>query len=163
MAPSAENVAPAFNFSRASVAIIDTNSLCMELLTNILRGFGFRNSHRCATLASGADAVKSNAIDLVLIDPHQHGELGFDFVRWLRSEKRSPSSQASVIIITAHTPVRLISSARQCGADYVIAKPFSITTLLGRILWVAQSEHRRGELMAPTDLVSSSGSGVELW
>lgn len=155
--------AGAFNFESAAVAIIDSNALCMELLTNILRGAGFRTNHRCVDLASGTDIVKSHAIDLLLVDPFQYGQGAYDLVRWLRSERRGRSAAASVLMVSAHTSVRMISAARQCGADYVVAKPFSITTLLDRILWVASQEDRRGELVAPRDVVTTSGSGVELW
>lgn len=151
-----------FNFEAASVAIIDSNSLCMELLTNILRGFGFRANYRCHDLVAGADVVKTHPVDLILIDPFPYGQAAYDFIGWMRNE-RSRSASSSVLIVTAGTSVRVISSARKCGADYVIAKPFSVATLLDRILWVANSEGRRGDLMNTTDVVSNSGSGMELW
>ncbi len=157
------STAHVFNFSNATAAIIDSNTLCMELFTNILRGFGFRTSYRCASLEAGADIAKMYAVDLILIDPRQFGPQIFDFINWLRSEKRNVNNSAAVLMASAHTPLRLISSARSCGADYVIAKPFSVAVLLDRILWVAENETGRRQLQAPADLVSTSGSGVELW
>ena len=74
-----------------------------------------------------------------------------------------PNAAAPGIMLTAYTYVRLITTARQCGADYVIAKPFSTQGLLERILYVAESEGRRGELIAPAGLVSATGSGVEMF
>jgi DNA-binding response OmpR family regulator len=161
--PQDKHVKQSFNFDGAAVAIIDSNSLCRELLTDILRGFGFRTNHRCADLATATDLVRTHTIDLLFVDPCQFGPPAYDFVRWIRAEARGRSAAASVIMVTARTSIRMISAARQCGADYVIAKPFSVTTLLDRILWVANSEGRRGELIASSDVVSAEGSGMELW
>lgn len=152
-----------FNFSNAGVVMIDASPIFIEVLTGILSGCGFRKMFRCTDLRSGTDAVKTHSVDLMLIDPCAFGESAYNFVSWMRSERRGPNAAVPVIILTAYTYVRLITSARQCGADYVIAKPFSTQGLLERILYVAESEGRRGELIAPPGLVSTTGSGVEMW
>lgn len=152
-----------FNFTNASVVMIDASPISLEVLTGILSGCGFRKMHRCADLSTGTDAVKMHSFDLIILDPYSFGDAGYNFVNWLRSERRGPNAAVPIIIVTAYTYVRMITSARQCGADYVVSKPFSTTGLLERILWVAESDGRRGELTAPLELVSSSGSGVELW
>lgn len=153
-----------FNFEKASILMIDANALCLDVMTGILSGFGFRRIIRCSDMQSGIDAAKKHTIDIILIDPSAFGEEAFNLIKWLRSEQRNPNSTAPVLIISGHTSVRLITSTRQCGADYVIAKPFSTSCLLDRILWVAASETRRGsELMTPANLVSATGSGVEMW
>jgi DNA-binding response OmpR family regulator len=152
-----------FNFANASVVMIDSSTIFIEVLTGILSGCGFRKMFRCTDLRGGTDIVKTHSVDLVLIDPYTFGEGAYNFVSWLRSERRGPNSAVPVIILTAYTYVRLITAARQCGADYVIAKPFSTQGLLERILYVAESEGRRGELIAPAEIVSNTGSGVEMW
>lgn len=152
-----------FNFANASVAMIDASPICLEVLTGILSGCGFRKMFRSTDLRSGGDIIKTHTLDLILLDPYGYGDEGYDLVRWLRAEKRTPNATAPIVIVTAYTRVRLISAARQCGADYVIAKPFSTTGLIERVLWVAESEGRRGELLAPSELVSNAGSGVEMW
>lgn len=152
-----------FNFSNASVAMIDASGMCLEVITNILAGYGFRRMFRYSDLASGTEIIKSNAIDLLIIDPAGFGPDAYNLISWLRAEQSGPNGSVPVIIVTAHTKMRLITTARQCGADYIVAKPFSTSGLLGRILWVATASERRGELMAPTTLVNSEGSGVEVW
>lgn len=152
-----------FNFANASVLMIDSSPIFIEVLTGILSGCGFRKLFRCLDLRSGTDAAKTHGVDLVLIDPYAFGDPAYNFIRWMRSERRGPNAAAPVILLTAYTHVRLISTARQCGADYVVAKPFSAGGLLERILYVAEAEGRRGELIAPSELVSSTGSGVEMF
>ncbi len=152
-----------FNFSNAAVVMIDASPIFIEVLTGILSGCGFRKMFRCTDLRSGTDTVKTHSVDLVLIDPYGFGEAAYNFVSWMRSERRGPNAAVPVIMLTAYTYVRLITTARQCGADYVISKPFSTQGLLERILYVAESEGRRGELIAPPEVVSSTGSGVEMF
>jgi DNA-binding response OmpR family regulator len=152
-----------FNFKNAAVVMIDASPLALEVVTGILSGCGFRRMFRCADLRSGTDIVKTHSVDLVLIDPYAFGENAYNLISWMRSERRGPNAAVPVIIMTAYTYVRLITVARQCGADYVIAKPFSTQGLLERILYVAETEGRRGELIAPPELVSSTGSGVEMF
>lgn len=152
-----------FNFANASVVMIDASPIFLEVLTGILSGCGFRKMYRCTDLRAGTDIVKMHSVDIVFIDPYAFGEDAYNFVSWLRTERRSQNAAAPVIIITAYTYVRLITAARQCGADYVIAKPFSTQGLLERILYVAETEGRRGTLTAPPEVVSSTGSGVEMF
>lgn len=152
-----------FNFSNATVAMIDASTLSLEVMTNILSGYGFRKMHRCLTVETGIDTLKSHSVDLILIDPAPFGKEAYDLVRWLRAERIGPNASAPIIIVTGHTRMRLVTMTRQCGADYVVTKPFSTSALLERILWVASSEGRRGELIAPAALVNTSGSGVEVW
>jgi DNA-binding response OmpR family regulator len=152
-----------FNFANASVVIVDASPLFVEVITGILSGCGFKRMFRCTELGVGTEVVKTHSVDLILLDPYGFGESAYRFVSWLRSERRSPNAAVPVIILTAYTYVRLITATRQCGADYVVAKPFSTQSLLERILYVAEAEGRRGELTAPSELVSSTGSGVEMF
>lgn len=142
--------------------MIDASPISLEVMTNILSGYGFKRMYRCSDLASGTDIVKTHAIDLMLIDPDAFGEEGYKLIGWIRSEQRGPNANVPIIIATAYTRVKMITTARQCGADYVVAKPFSTSALLERILWVASSDGRRGEMLAP-EVVNQSGSGLELW
>lgn len=152
-----------FNFAGAAVIMIDASAMSMEVMTSILSGYGFKRMFRCSTLSAGLDVLKSHRVDLVLIDPECFGEEGYSAIRWLRSETNNPNCETSVLITTVLPHVRAVTASRQCGADYVVAKPFSTTTLLERILWVATGDGRRGDLSAPPTLVNQAGSGVDLW
>lgn len=152
-----------FNFANASVAMIDASPMCLEVLTGVLSGCGFRKMFRCSNLRNGSDTIKMHQLDLILVDPYGFGNDAYNLLSWLRTDQRTINSDASIIILTAYTPISLISQARQCGADYVVAKPFSTANLLQRIIWVAECERRHGELLAPSELVSSAGSGVEMF
>lgn len=163
MSSAASRSGSPFNFEKATVLTVDPSPLATEVITLMLNGFGFRRLFRCPDLEGAIKISKLRALDLIFIDPYSFGEGAYDFVRWLRSEKDSTNQETPAIIATAYTDIRLVTNARSCGADYVLNKPFSSRTLLDRILWVAQRESRRTDLMAPSQLVSQTGSGVELW
>jgi DNA-binding response OmpR family regulator len=152
-----------FNFRNASVAMIDASPLSLEVMTNMFAGFGFRKMYRCSTLALGTEVIKTRAIDLLLIDPTGFGQDGYDLISFMRSDKRGINSDTPIILVCGHTPLSQITAMRRSGADYLIAKPFSTAGLLERILWVAASEGRRGELVGPQELVTTEGSGLEMW
>lgn len=150
-----------FNFSKAAVMVVDRNPICLKILTGILAGFGFRKIRSYETIKEAAVEVSSCPVDLIFIDPEPFKDEAYDFVRWLRADKANESSSAPIIMATGYTPLRQVTATRQCGADFIIAKPFSTSVVLSRLLWVAENEARRGATQQ--NMVSATGSGVELW
>jgi DNA-binding response OmpR family regulator len=150
-----------FNFSKASVLVIDANALFLDLLTGVLQGFGFRRIQRCPDIEAGALLLKARAFDLILIDPYPNNERAYELIRELR-DAGNANSGAPILIVTGHTYLRLVADTRQCGADFVIAKPFSMGGLLERVLWVAKLEGRRGGLLAP-EAPSGRVFGAQPW
>ena len=84
----------------------------------------------------------------------QRNPKGFEFVKWVRSERLGSNSNVPIFIVTGHAFLRAVTETRQAGADYVIAKPYSPSVLLDRIVWVAETEGRRGAMTANASLVS---------
>jgi CheY-like chemotaxis protein len=152
----------AFDFSKISVLIIDANHMCLDVLNGILAGFSFRRIHRTTELEGARKVVQTQGVDLVLIDPYPYGDDAYEFMRWFRTERGGLHASAPVLIVTGHTSMHLIKATLDCGADYVIAKPYSTNALLERILWVAHSDVRRGVHEAGDAVAPSLGSGVEL-
>lgn len=136
-----------FNFSKASVLVLDANPLFLDLVTGVLSGFGFRRIQRCAELSIAAAMAKARPFDLILLDPYPDNEAAYQFIRDTRAGGHNVATP--ILIVTGHTYLRLVADSRHCGADFVIAKPFSMGGLLDRILWVAKQENRHTGLIAP--------------
>jgi CheY-like chemotaxis protein len=132
--------APSFNFNEASVLIVDENHGFMDIATQMLSGFGFRTFHRCSRLSEGQTFARDHETDLVLVDPFPAANDGLTLIRELRQRQEPGAPHRVVIVMTGHTPLDLIKRAREVGADYVVAKPFSPATLLERILWSSGSQ-----------------------
>lgn len=162
-APPAAPKALTFNFSKAQVLAVDGNAPSMNVLCQILSGFGFRHFLRCTDIEKARPMIASQIVDMVLIDPFNFRQDSHDLIRWLRSERLGANSMAPVLVITGHASVEEIAAAKECGADYIVAKPYSPVVLLERILWVARRDGRGGFMGEHRELVSSEGGGVELW
>ena len=59
-------------------------------------------------------------------------------VRWLRRSGITPNCYAPVLLTSGHTPNAVVNKARDCGANFIIARPFSPSVLLDRIVWIAR-------------------------
>lgn len=133
------NASARINLSNANVLVVDDNVHSVELLCGVLDGFGIRRFRRAMSVEEAKSACEDSVFDLILTDAHMPGVDGYEFIRWIR---RSPDEQIRLtpaIIITAHTRRSQITRARDCGANYIIAKPITPRIILERIIWVAQS------------------------
>lgn len=126
------------NFAGAMTMVIDDSPFAMELTTQALLGFGMRVRHACSSAAEAIAILKDCPVDLILVDSEMPGMSGFEFVRWLRRSGLEPNAFAPVILTAAHVRRSKIKEARDCGANFLITKPFSSATLLERMVWVAR-------------------------
>lgn len=151
-----------FDFATATALLVDTNPMTRKLLLAILSGFGFRQVHQCADLATAANVIEQASIDLLFLDPFPFEDTCFRFVKHVRDES-SWNSNVPLLLTSANPHMRLIKAATASGADFVIAKPFSSKVVFDRIVWVAQHDGRGGAHQAGKQTVSTTGSGVEVW
>ena len=138
MALNAESM-ETFNLRSAAILALEAGDMDMNILSHILFGFGAKNIVKCNTIASAQQQFEKAQFDLVFVNVVlNNGEDGCDFVEWLRRENRPPNRYAPVLMISPHTPPSRVTRTRDCGANYLIAKPLTPGVLLERILWVAQ-------------------------
>lgn len=126
------------NLERASVLLLDDTPMGMSILVQLVTGFGAKNLHRCTSIDQAREVCLTSDIDLAIVDGMAPSGLGYDFVRWLRTETKEPNCYAAVMLTTAHTPSRDVARARDCGGHIIIKKPIAPKVLLERILWVSK-------------------------
>ncbi len=134
------NLNTRINLEKAQVLVLDESQEGMGVLTQVLAAFGVRNAHRCRTMDEARKVALSRTLDLMLVGANGHDSTSYDFVRWLRRSGLEPNAFAPVMLISGHTLLRNVQQARDCGANYVIAKPVSPDVLLERILFVAKEK-----------------------
>jgi len=140
------------NLGKASVLIADASPGGLGVLLNILSGFGVRSFHKCSASAEAQSILRDSVVDLVITDSTLADTTGYDFVRWLRQSKVEPNCYAPVVMLTGHTRVSNITKGRDCGANFVVAKPLTAAVMLERILWVARENRPiidAGEYVGP--------------
>ena len=67
---------------------------------------------------------------------------GYDFVHWLRRSGLKPNAFTPTILVAGHTPRDKVEKARDCGANYIVAKPLTPLVLLERIVFVSRETAR---------------------
>ena len=127
-----------FNFAGAVTMVIDDSPFALELTAQAVLGFGIKVRHACSSAAEAIAVLRDHPVDLILVDCEMPGMSGYEFVRWLRRSGLEPNAFAPVIMTAAHVRRSKVSEARDCGANFLITKPFSAGVLLERIVWVAR-------------------------
>ena len=126
------------NLTGAVTMVVDDSPFALDVTAQALMGFGIRTRHACQGAAEAMEILKEQNIDLLVVDCEMPGIDGFELVRWLRRSGLEPNAFVPVIMTAAHIRRPRVTEARDCGASFIITKPFSATTLLERIVWVAR-------------------------
>jgi two-component system, OmpR family, alkaline phosphatase synthesis response regulator PhoP len=116
--------------AREHVLIVEDEEEIQELIAYNLSREGFRTS----VAGSGEDALKkvrSERVDLVLLDLMLPGMDGLDVCKIIKKEEKT--SSIPVIMLTAKGEESDIVTGLELGADDYIVKPFSPKVLVARI------------------------------
>ncbi len=122
------------------VLVVDDDAAIRQLVDEYLG----RNDFRVSAAVDGAGfaaALRSQVLDLVLLDLRLPGEDGMQLLRELRTE-----SQIPVIILTGRTEEADRVMGLELGADDYLTKPFSPRELLARIRTVLRRTHAGKEV-----------------
>ena len=125
------------NLTGAVTMVVDDSSFAAEITSGALLGFGIRTRYSCRNAADAMRILSEAEIDLLVVDCDMDGMSGFEMVEWLR-RSGPPNAFVPVIMTAAHIRRSMVAKARDCGANFIITKPFSAASLLERIVWVAR-------------------------
>lgn len=135
------------NLRQARVLCMDRNAQGLEILRQVLLGFGVARSFSAATQEEAKKILQKEEVDLVLIDAAFDDHGGTELLHWLRHSDLEPNRYAPVVLMAARPTQRAVCDARNEGANFLVAKPITPAILMQRILWVA----RGGRLFVLTD------------
>jgi DNA-binding response OmpR family regulator len=127
---------------RTSVLLLDANPQSLDVMRQILAGFGVRSIHACETAKDARMMFHAHTIELAIVDPLFTDSSGFDFIRWTRREENSANRCMAIIAAMGHQTMANVRAARDAGANLVVAKPLSPEVLLQRITWVARENRQ---------------------
>jgi len=126
-----------FNLEGASVLLMDASPLGLEILVQVLSGFGAKNLHRALSIDEARDTIQRHIIDLAVVDAGPTGA-GYEFITWLRRSKIEPNCFTPILVTAGHTPTHAVNQARDCGADFVMRKPLTPKAVLERIIFISR-------------------------
>ncbi|QUD85989.1 response regulator [Phenylobacterium montanum] len=125
------------NLSSAEIMLIDPSKDGMSILTQMFAGFGVHTPHCCSSAAEAMEVIRKRDMTIIIVDTVLPDMTGYEFVRSLRRSKIKPNCFAPVILMSGHTPRSMVLEGRDCGANFVMAKPMNPMTMLKRIMWLA--------------------------
>lgn len=71
--------------------------------------------------------------DLAIVEFGSTGELGFDLLKWLRTDEASVTPALPVIVTSPVFTTEQVRRSIDCGADYFLTKPFNRDRLLAAV------------------------------
>jgi DNA-binding response OmpR family regulator len=126
------------NLTEAVTMIVDESPFAQELTSSALAGFGIRSRYVCRSTEEAKAILAEQPVDLVLVNCEIPDIGGYGLVKWLRRSGMDANAFVPVIMTATHVRRSKVDLSRDCGANFVITKPFSAHTLLERIVWSAR-------------------------
>lgn len=136
-------------FERISILVVEDGDYMLSLLRQVLFAAGFRHIR---TARDGRDAInmlgalRSNrlsnttqqGVDIVIADTFMPVINGIDLLRWLRQDGNSPNRFMPYIMMTGEADEDLVFGCRDVGVNEILAKPFSVVTLMQKVMQVIE-------------------------
>ena len=122
--------------------IVDDNRHMTRLLHTLLVAYGLRDVHEASDGQSGIKVLNAVKPDFVLCDYDMKPINGIGFVKLVRRNCPPPLAWIPIIMITAHTELRRIQTARDAGITEALLKPVTPRNLYDRILQIIERPRR---------------------
>jgi DNA-binding response OmpR family regulator len=127
------------NLTKATVLLLQNNQAELDILGQVFIGFGVKAIRKCLTLNEAEDCISAGYVfDLIIVDCDMAAGAGFDFVMRLRRMEDNENRLTPIMLVSGHTAPSSITRARDCGANFVVAKPITPKTMLDRVMWLAR-------------------------
>jgi DNA-binding response OmpR family regulator len=126
------------NLDGASVLVLERSKASLNILVQVLEGFGVSTTHKCLSVDDARATVETRHVDLIVLDPTIESDEGYEFVRWLRRSATEPNRYAPIILVTGHSQESSVRRGLDAGASFFVVKPITPGVLLDRILWIAR-------------------------
>ncbi|MBL8774010.1 MAG: response regulator [Phenylobacterium sp.] len=124
----------------AHVLCADSTSIGLDIIAQILHGFGVAQVVRACGPQEFRDWIKKKTFDLIIVDAEIGDHEGFELIRALRTSAPEANRVVPVVCVSGYLPKSRVVAARDCGANFVVAKPLSAGVLLDRIVWLGRHD-----------------------
>ena len=127
------------NLRSVQTLLVDSDNFTRSLIANMFRGFGMDSPVVGENGAQAKHHLMHHYADLVVVEAQLPDMEAAELIRWMRRQDKSPFRFVPIIVLSGYTQLRLVSSARDAGANLVVKKPVSPAALFDRIAWVAKT------------------------
>jgi CheY-like chemotaxis protein len=127
------------NFRSVTTLIVDRDRYTRSLIAQMLRGFGVGGIEAVDSGEAAKEYIQEHFVDLCIVEASLPDMSGGDLIRWMRREQKEPARFMPILVLTGYTQLKLISQARDAGANLVVKKPVSAQVLFDRVAWIAKT------------------------
>lgn len=114
------------------ILVVDDNQDIRDLVVHILNADGF-HVYAAVDGENALAILKSNRVDLVLLDVMMPGLSGLDVLKEIRTGSNKKIRDTPVMMITAKSSTDDIDQALAIGANSYVVKPFRGTTIREKV------------------------------
>ena len=122
-----------------SVLIVDDNAHMINIVKTILRGFGIKTFYEATDAAEAFDIVRSDVVDIIIVDYQMDLLDGTDFVRLVRTGEDVSNPFVPIIMLSAHSERKRIIAARDAGITEFCCKPVTARELYKKLSSIINS------------------------
>lgn len=128
-----------YNFERMNVLVIDDNKHMRAIISTVLQGFGIRNIHNASDPASAFEDLRTRPTDLIICEYQLSPIDGLEFVKMVRTAEDSRDPLIPILMLTAHSELEHVMSARDAGITEFVTKPVSPSVLYKHIVMIVEN------------------------
>ena len=130
-------MSPTINLSDLVILIADSSSYVRMISQSMLRGFGANKVLEVGHTTGLLQTLSSQKVDMLLCDVRLPPHGGLVLTRTIRRNADNVNRTMPILLMSSDTREMTIKSARDAGANMVIAKPMSPKNLYDRLAWIA--------------------------
>jgi two-component system, chemotaxis family, chemotaxis protein CheY len=119
------------------ILVADPSSYISMLIHGMLRGFGSNKVLEVRNSNGVLQTLMGQKIDIMICDMHLAPHGGLSLTRAIRGKTDNEHRTMPILIMSSDSREATIKRARDAGANMVIAKPISPSSLYDRLSWIA--------------------------
>lgn len=119
------------SFNAESALVVDDSGTIRAILKDMLARLGFRSIEEADSGEAALALLQTRGFSLVVCDWNMGGMSGLDLLRASKSIRQR--GQNRFIFATSERSWGHQTSAKDCGADAFITKPFNLATLKTKV------------------------------
>jgi two-component system, chemotaxis family, chemotaxis protein CheY len=123
---------------RMRVLVVDDNQHMIHIVKTILSGFGIKLVREARDPAEAFDIVKSEPIDVIVVDFLMNILDGIDFIKLVRTGADSPNPYVPIVMLTAYSERSKVAAARDAGVNEFCCKPVTAHEMLRKFTSVIE-------------------------
>lgn len=119
------------------ILVADPSAFTRRVINGMLRGFGANKILEVEQSTGLFQALSSQKIGIMLCDLQLPPHGGLALTRTIRGNADNENRTMPILLMTSNTSEKIVKSARDSGANMVVAKPMSPNSLYDRLSWIA--------------------------